>query len=922
MTTIVRNGYNKYPGAKSIKRKSDGKIISLKVIDISNYDLEIGDIVNRHLIDGDIVLFNRQPSLHRMSMMAHRIKILNYNTFRLNVSVTTPYNADFDGDEMNMHVPQSVQTVVELEKLAMVQTQIITPAQHKPIIALVQDSIIGSYLFTRYDNYLTKSEVFSLLCEVPSFNGVIPEPDFAAGYNIDDNEDFPDYKYQQYIDENNKLKIGLWSGRTIFSTIIPNINLVKKNNSFNLCKTLKDKKENKVIIESGIIKQGVLDKSILGTKENGIVHIIFNQYGPDRARQFVDESQILLTKWMLMSGFSVGLGDIIPNVDKLEKMKNIIKKQKKNVINIIEQVHKGILDNKTGKDNCEEFENQILQQLNQAASKSGIEGSNEINSNNRMICIVNSGSKGSALNIGQMSSCVGQQSVDGKRIPYGFTDRTLPHFHKYDDGAIARGFVENSFVHGLTPTEFFFHAMGGREGLIDTAVKTSETGYIQRKLVKGMEDLKICFDYTVRNADLNIIQFLYGDDGMDPIKIEKQHLPIISMNYDEIMEEYNLDLDSKNWKKYMTKDAFSELENELKNDNIRNQYETFIDKIMKIKYDVITKILNNKLLESTLFYPINIKRILETNLKLICKDSINNLDILQSDITPGYIFNKINELKSKLNITNENKFNENKLFISMLFVFLSPNQLIKKYKITKTVFDLMWSKFLQEFFNSICEPGELIGVISAQSIGEPSTQMTLNTFHFAGVSSKSQVTRGLPRFKELLSTTKNIKNPFMSIYLDKSINENKSKASDILNEITIIKIQDLIKSSEIKFEPVGIPLDDAEASYTKWDFLDKNTEPWVLEIKIDKYKLVEKNIKMLDIFYSIHNRFNTKGKEDDLEIMYSDENSNELYLRIKIVESKSTGPEEDSICVIKAIEETIMELNLTGIKNITRYLCL
>ena len=179
LQSIVRNGYNKYPGAKSIKRKVDGKIISLKVINSKNLTLELGDIVNRHLIDGDIVLFNRQPSLHKMSMMGHRIKVLPYKTFRLNVSVTTPYNADFDGDEMNMHVPQSIQTSVELENLALVQTQIITPAQHKPIIALVQDSIIGSYLFTRYDNLLRKTEVLDLLAWVPSFTGTLPAPDFS-----------------------------------------------------------------------------------------------------------------------------------------------------------------------------------------------------------------------------------------------------------------------------------------------------------------------------------------------------------------------------------------------------------------------------------------------------------------------------------------------------------------------------------------------------------------------------------------------------------------------------------------------------------------------------------------------------------------------------------------------------------------------
>ena len=329
LQSIVRNGYNKYPGAKSIKRKVDGKIISLKVINSKNLTLELGDIVNRHLIDGDIVLFNRQPSLHKMSMMGHRIKVLPYKTFRLNVSVTTPYNADFDGDEMNMHVPQSIQTSVELENLALVQTQIITPAQHKPIIALVQDSIIGSYLFTRYDNLLRKTEVLDLLAWVPSFTGTLPAPDFSKDTPQQDLPAwFPVYKYSFYRHPGSRkylLQHDLWSGRTLFSLIIPNISLVKKNMTSNFSDTV----QNTVVIESGKVLDGVFDKSILGTKEQGLVHIIYNQYGMDRARQFLDDAQNLITNWMLMCGFSVGLGDLIPDAESDQKMIDIIEEKKK-----------------------------------------------------------------------------------------------------------------------------------------------------------------------------------------------------------------------------------------------------------------------------------------------------------------------------------------------------------------------------------------------------------------------------------------------------------------------------------------------------------------------------------------------------------------------------------------------------------------
>ena len=914
LTKIVRNGYNKYPGAKTIKRKSDGQIISLKVIDVENYNLEIGDIVNRHLIDGDIVLFNRQPSLHRMSMMCHRVRVLPYKTFRLNVSVTTPYNADFDGDEMNMHVPQSIQTAVELKNLASVETQIITPAQNKPIIALVQDSIIGSYLFTRYDNYLTKSEVLDLLIWVPSFSGDLPEPDIKQGTPREDYPEwFPHYKYTGDQD--------LWSGRSIFSLIIPNINLTKKNMSYEMESNFK----NKVEIDSGNVISGTFDKSILGTKEQGIVHIIFNQYGAQRAKQFLDDSQNLITNWMLMSGFSVGLGDLMPDAESDEKMVKIIEEKKKNVIEIIEHVHKGILKNNTGKKNSEEFESQVLTNLNAAAAESGKIGAKYLDSNNRMTNLVNSGSKGSKLNIGQMIACVGQQSVDGKRIPYGFTDRTLPHFHKYDDGAAARGFVENSFVRGLTPTEFFFHAMGGREGLIDTAVKTSETGYIQRKLVKGMEDVRVCFDYSVRDSNGNIVQFLYGEDGIDPTKIEKQTIPTLTMTYEQMQQSYELSIDD--WKQDLTPTTYDQFMN---NDEeyVQSRFSKYFQKMLDDKRYFIEKVFNYKLANGgTIHYPVNLRRIINNAYKLLIREKS------KSDIDPIYILDKIEELQNKLTIS-DNLFQENRLFMMLINCYLSPKKLIKEFSINKKAFDYIFATIVQQFFKSIAQPGDLVGVISAQSIGEPSTQMTLNTFHFAGVSSKSQVTRGLPRFKELLSTTKKCKGPYLTIYLKEEYAKNKEMASKVINEIAIITLKQLAISTQILFEPGDKSLDIENSVdkrllevYKEFESLDKLGEesernPWVLRLEFDRRKMLEKNIKMCDIYYAIISRFNSPDGniEDDISCIYSDDNASKLIFRIQYINKitdNTNCPEEDTICILRALEKTILnDIVLTGIKGI------
>jgi len=911
MTEIVKNGYNTYPGAKSIKRIRDNRIISLKVIDTTNYQLEKGDIVNRHLIDGDIILFNRQPSLHKMSMMCHLIKILPYKTFRLNVSVTTPYNADFDGDEMNLHVPQSIQTAYELKKLASVETQIITPAQNKPIIALVQDSIIGSYLFSRYDNYLTLSEIFDLLIWIPSFNGVIPPPDIPKGCT-DLPEWFPKHKYN--VLEN------LWSGRTIFSLIIPNINLEKKNDSY----SMENSFMNNVIIDSGTIKTGVLDKSILGTKAQGIVHIIYNKYGPIRAKQFLDDAQNLITNWMLMSGFSVGLGDLIPDNESRHKMDSIINEKKKNVIEIIEHVHKGILKNNTGKNNSEEFESQVLQNLNAASAESGTIGAKYLDSDNRMTNLVNSGSKGSKLNIGQMIACVGQQSVDGKRIPYGFTDRTLPHFHKFDDGAAARGFVENSFVKGLTPTEFFFHAMGGREGLIDTAVKTSETGYIQRKLVKGMEDVRVCTDYTVRNANNHIIQLLYGEDGMDPIKIERQFIPTLTMSFKEIEIKYKID--NTNWSRFLYKNDIN-ITKKKDPSYIKDMYNRYFEQILSDKNYLIENVYNGKLANGgQIYYPINIKRIVKSAKQLFTNNNY------KTDLTPIYILEILQNLEQKLTISDNNLYSENRLLMMLLRCYLSPNILIKELRINKKTFEFIVGNITEQFFNSIIQPGELVGIISAQSIGEPSTQMTLNTFHFAGVSSKSQVTRGLPRFKELLNVTKNVKRPSMSIYLKNEYSTNKERASKIINEIAIITIRQLIISSEIYFEQhcSGKDLSDNNLLQIHDIFQefyqipkDCTKNPWILRLEFDRRKMIQKNIKMCDIYYAIISKFNSPDSNinDDISCIYSDDNASNLIFRIqyinKISEDMIDSFEEDTICTLKSLENTILnDIVLTGIKNI------
>ena len=613
---------------------------------------------------------------------------------------------------MNMHAPQSEQARIELRELAAVPSQILSPANHKPIISITQDTLVGSYLFTRYDNYLTKDEVLDIMVDCPAFSvNDLPEPEVAAGIAEQDlPAGFPKYKYSNRKD--------LWSGRQVFSLVIPPVNLKKNNNSW---KYGLESSQNKVNIEKGQVISGVFDKEILGQSEQSLIHIIFKEYGQERTQQFLDDIQNIITNWILKSGFSVGIGDLVADRESSKKMADIMTAKKNKVTEIIEHVHKNILETKGGKTVSEEFESQILAALNTATGETGQVALKQLDSNNRMLAMILSGSKADAVNIGQMISGVGQQSIEGKRVQYGFTDRTLPHFHKYDDGAQARGFVENSFIRGLTPTEFFFHAMGGREGLIDTAVKTSETGYIQRKLVKAMEDAVIATDYTVRNSNGTILQFLYGEDGFDGTKIEKQKLTTLSQGNKQILDEHLLAIDKTLETRYIPEIVDDILANK---EYIETQFKHHVDHLIADRDYYFHRVFKGMVLDDYVFLPINFTRIIDnaaTNFPLIEE---NQDKIAFSDLHPSYVLTNIEQLAQTIKITDEHKGNE--LVMVLARIHLSP-QLLYKKRIGKVAFDYIIANIIQTFYASVAHPGELVGTISAQSLGEPTTQLTLNS---------------------------------------------------------------------------------------------------------------------------------------------------------------------------------------------------
>ncbi len=481
--------------------RPDGRRIDLRFVRDKQTiadSLEPKYIIERHIRDGDLVLFNRQPSLHRMSIMAHMAKIMPHRTFRLNLCVCPPYNADFDGDEMNAHIPQGGEAKAEALELMLVQKQILSPRYGGPIIGAIQDYITSAFLLSKKDTFLKKKEACQLLLAA-GYSGPLPPPEVA--------EPEP-----------------MWSGKQIVSLIIPKgLNMTLKANNCRHCETCKEENcpyDAYVKVKDGRLICGILDRKTLGAQQpKNMIHRIVKEFGSDEARRFLDSLGKLLIAFISRHGFSMGLRDIAVLKEAQERIRAIIEEKEKKVLVLIKSFEKRELERLPGRTEEETLEMQIRQELSDARDTAGeVITSEYLNPKNPIAIMAKSGARGSALNLAQMIACVGQQSVRGERISRGYKNRTLPHFKPGDIGSKARGFVESSFRKGLAPIEFFFHASGGREGLVDTAVRTSTSGYMQRRLINALQDLKAEYDGTIRNAIGDIIQFKFGEDGIDPSK--------------------------------------------------------------------------------------------------------------------------------------------------------------------------------------------------------------------------------------------------------------------------------------------------------------------------------------------------------------------------------------------------------------------
>ena len=885
-----------------------------------------------------MVDYGRHSETERVLVSNEGLAILNLLKIQ-----STPFGntGDSSGDEMNLHMPQDEESEAELKNLAAVPFQIISPANNQSIIGIFQDSLLGSYQFTRVGVKFDSRAAMNLLMALQTVN----ESMFS---NIEGN----------------------LSNFQILSQIMPPITLKYKKKQFGE-KEDYNTSNNVLEIRDGQYLRGQLDKTVLGSGTNGLIHRTCNDFNNMTSSKFIDDLQNIITEYMKVSSYSVGISDLIANAETNNKIAEVIISKKTDVKGLIDQLHIGVFDNKTGKTNDIEFENQVSNILNKAINDAGKIGLESLSKDNRFVTMVNAGSKGSEINISQMTSCLGQQAIDGKRIPYGFESRTLPHFTKYDDSPDARGFVESSFISGLRPEELFFHAMAGRIGLIDTAVKTSTTGYIQRRLIKGLEDLKVGYDMTVRNNKERIVQFAYGDDGVDTVRVENQSIPLVTMTLDEIYAHYYVSTnDDKDGilMTVFTKTAVTRMKKNVKELETKTKYYT--DMMIEMRDEIVKnvfKMRDNK----NVYMPVCFTHIINNvqGMQHITKNSM-------VDITPLDVYDMIEDNYKIL----EGLYYAppTRLFKAMYYYYLSPKELLVIKRFNKKALTVLLETITLMYKRALVAPGEMVGMIAAQSIGEPTTQLTLNTFHSAGVASKSNVTRGVPRIEEILSLSENPKNPSLTIYMKKDEETDKELVRDKIPSIELTILKEIVESVEICFDPDDMNtliaqdkdimsqyfefekmVDECMSSTTEqmMKSVTGTSEPleaamglggeaavasssetsasgtapnekskWIIRMTMDREAMLDRKISMDDIHFALKNIYT-----DEVTCMYADYNSDNLVFRLRLnniitnSKKKNNNPlsldQSDQIYILKNFQDNILNnIVLRGVKGLSKVL--
>ena len=756
MQQAVINGTDKWPGAFAIENEN-GQIVNLrnKSVDdrislanqllapsTSNAARSANKKVYRHLTNGDVVLMNRQPTLHKPSIMGHRVRVLpGEKTIRMHYANCNTYNADFDGDEMNMHFPQNEVARAEALQIADTDHQYLSATAGKPLRGLIQDHISVSVALCNRDTFFNRGDYHQLI-----YGALRPENGHILSERL------------QLVPPAIIKPSPRWTGKQVFTTILKNIQppdcgglTVKGETQLKAEQWGTKSEEATVLISDGEFITGILDKSQLGPSSGGVIHAVHEVYGPAVAGKLLSSMGRLLTRYLGMRAFSCGMDDLRltseGEISRLEHLKAAPNKGleiaseyvsledcKNDMDPILQERLEEVLRDNNKQEGLDLLMNQGTREITDAVQQACIPGGLEKPfPKNQMQAMTTSGAKGSRVNASLISCNLGQQVLEGRRVPLMVSGKTLPCFKAFETDIRAGGYIVNRFLTGIRPQEYYFHHMAGREGLIDTAVKTSRSGYLQRCVIKGMEGLTVAYDTTVRDADGSMIQFLYGEDGLDTTR-----------------------------QKYLTDFTFV-LQN-VKSEVARLSYDSKLGERLGSNRDEFSKYMKRatkhvKDGRPTTRDPLISQCNPATNALVTSEKFYMAMANYMKDNTEGLL-----REKGDKSINESGRIVLNRKNAEMLFAM--------------------------KYLRSLVEPGEAVGIVAGQSVGEPSTQMTLNTFHLAGHSAKN-VTLGIPRLREILMTaSKVISTPAMTLYPVEGLSSDE--VVTFAKSISILPLGDLL----------------------------------------------------------------------------------------------------------------------------------
>lgn len=845
LTRRVRVGPGQLAGAASVVMP-DGTVLDLTLCDRRDFELQTGWVVERYLRDGDWVLFNRQPSLHRMSIMAHQVRVIEDKTFRLPVCDTTPYNADFDGDEMNLHVLRTIESIAEAQELMSVTSQLISPQSNKPIIGLVQDSLVSVFLLTSKDTFLTRAQMMQLvMCVQYPLFGALPLPAIWR-------------------------PVPLWTGKQLFSLLFPDfsLELVVRNGTSDGVKRggAMDVLERCVVIKRGELCAGSLCKKTMGTSAGGVIHVLVKDHGNKVAGRFISDAQRLLVEFMLLRGFSVGVGDCMMSGETHERVNASIERCLVYGDKLL----------RAGADMVVSTEGCMTKLMTGVLNRAGAVVQQDVLSSNNVVTMVESGAKGSAVNIAQILGCVGQQSVEGRRISQDSLGRTLPCYARGDTTAESRGFVANSYGTGLTAQEYFFHAMGGREGLVDTAVKTASTGYIQRRLVKAEEGLQVRYDHTVRNTKEHVVQFYYGGDCFDAVYVEKQSLCTFGMSDAEV----------------------------------RAAYEPVEVPVLLRDRDSVraAKLALSWNPDSTVYVTVCAGRLLERAVVRSVRDgdAVCGCDEVLRVMGEAYA-----EIESMRRGTAT--------MVTLAYVrsVLSVRALANVVR--RGALEWVAREVVSGYRRSLVVGGEMVGTLGAASIGEPCTQMTLNTFHTAGVGEKA-VTLGVPRLKELIDTSRHMKTPSATVFFEPpySGSDRMSRMFGVALEFTVLS--QVVLTSSVEMDVLA---EDAAlvASYRAMFGEGACSTQWVIRFVLDRQAMAAKGLDVQHVAAAVGAYMG-----ESVEVMCSEVNMVKWVVRVRVrdvsdlLDEYESDRELEFLCLKTMHDYLLDHMPVHGVPGVRRVL--